>query len=166
LNLGLKYAKGDIHILANNDLIFHKGWSQIGELMQLNNFHSASVLSQSHNGFEVGDYVYEGYTIGKHLTGWCIFVDKYCIEQIGRLDESVNFWYSDDLYACQIKAEGIRHGLFCNCQVDHITSRTLVKQSSNVQRIYQNGQLTKFKQRQRYYAQRELLLQNNSQVVS
>ena len=27
LNIGLKYAKNDIHILANNDLIFHPGWS-------------------------------------------------------------------------------------------------------------------------------------------
>ena len=34
LNMGLKYAKGDIHILANNDLVFHKGWSRIGDLMK------------------------------------------------------------------------------------------------------------------------------------
>src|SRR5665648_800354 len=41
LNLGLKHAKGDVHILANNDLIFKPGWSKIGELMKLNGYHSA-----------------------------------------------------------------------------------------------------------------------------
>ena len=47
LNMGLKHSKGDVHILANNDLIFHPGWSQIGELMKVNDYHSASILSQS-----------------------------------------------------------------------------------------------------------------------
>jgi glycosyltransferase involved in cell wall biosynthesis len=157
LNLGLKYAKGDVHILANNDLIFHEGWSKIGELMKLNDYHSACVLSQSHNGFERGDLVYDGYEIGKQLTGWCMFLDNYCLEKIGKLDETVSFWYSDNLYACQLQAAGIKHGLFCNCQVDHITSRTLVKQSQRVQRKYQIGEFSKFKQRERYYAQRKVI---------
>jgi hypothetical protein len=155
LNLGLKYAKGDVHILANNDLIFYKGWSQIGPLMQVNNYHSASVLSQNTKGYERGNFIYEGYEIGRHLTGWCLFMDKFCREKIGTLDESVSFWYSDDLYVCQLKAAGIKHGLFCNLRVDHITSRTLAKQSTAVQRRYQTGELRKFKIRQEYYATRK-----------
>jgi hypothetical protein len=154
LNLGLENVKGNIHILANNDLIFHKGWSDIGGLMISNGYHSASILSQSINGFQRGDFVYEGYTIGKHLTGWCIFMDKYCHEKIGQLDETCSFWYSDNLYACQLMKAGIKHGLFCNLQVDHITSQTLVKQNSRLQRRYQLGELGKFKQRERYYAKR------------
>ena len=47
LNIGLKYAKGDVHILANNDLIFHKGWSRIGDMMKEYGYHSASALNQS-----------------------------------------------------------------------------------------------------------------------
>jgi glycosyltransferase involved in cell wall biosynthesis len=152
LNMGLKYAKGDIHILANNDIIFHKGWSQIGELMQINGYHSASAISSGHKGFTKGDLIYEGYEIGKHLTGWCIFIDKFCLSAIGSLDETVAFWYSDDLYALQIKKVGIIHGLFCNIQVDHITSRTLVKQPSVIQRKYQIGEVYKFNQRKKYYA--------------
>lgn len=154
LNLGLKYAKGDIRILANNDLIFHEGWSKIGELMQLNDYHSASVLSQAVNGFQRGDFIFEGYEIGKHLTGWCIFMDKYCQDKIGKLDEAVAFWYSDNLYAAQIKAAGIRHGLFCNIQVDHLTSLTLAKQPSSVQRMYQIGEKGKYIQRLREYAKK------------
>ena len=157
LNLGLKHAKGDVHILANNDLIFHEGWSQIGDLMQVNGYHSASVLSQTINGFQRGDFIYEGYMIGQHIAGWCIFLDKYCLDKIGQLDESVHFWYSDDLYACQLRVAGIKHGLFCNLRVDHLTSRTLIKQKSSIQRQYQISELGKFKQRQRYYASRERL---------
>lgn len=150
LNLGLKHAKGDIQILANNDLIFQPGWSKIGELMQLNGYHSASAIS----GAEQGDILYEGYEIGRFLNGWCIFLDKYCLDKIGQLDETCTFWYSDNLYGCQIKAVGIKHVLFCNCRVDHLTSQTLLKQSSHVKRLYQNGELTKFKIREKHYAQR------------
>jgi glycosyltransferase involved in cell wall biosynthesis len=157
LNLGLKYAKGDVHILANNDILFHKGWSVIGEQMKTNDYHSACVLSQDprQGQFQRGDFIYDGYEIGKHLVGWCIFLDRYCVEKIGKLDETVRFWYSDDIYACQLKEAGIKHVLFCNCRVDHLTSRTLVKQPSRIQRYYQIGELGKFKQRQKYYASRE-----------
>jgi len=167
LNLGLKHAKGDIHILANNDLIFHKGWSVIGESMERNGYHSASVLSQDarQKDFQRGDYVYEGYYVGRHLTGWCIFVDRYCIQEIGKLDESVSFWYSDDLYACQLRAHGIRHGLFCNVQVDHITSATLSRQASSVQRLYQRGELHKFTLRQKYYGEIERVRNNHTENI-
>jgi glycosyltransferase involved in cell wall biosynthesis len=151
LNLGLKYAKGDVHILANNDIIFHKGWSVIGDLMKSNDYHSASAVSSGHKGY-TGNFIYEGYNIGIHLTGWCIFMDKYCLEKIGTLDESVAFWYSDNLYACQLIRAGIRHGLFCNVQVDHMTSKTLKAQNRQIQRMYQLGELGKYKLRQHYYA--------------
>jgi hypothetical protein len=154
LNLGLKHATGDIHILANNDLIFKKGWSQIGDLMQSNNYHSASVMSQHTQGLKRGDFIYEGYEIGKFLTGWCIFVDNYCLERIGKLDETVAFWYSDNIYACQLRAAGIPHGLFCNLRIDHITSKTLTQQSVSLQRKYQIGEQFKFRQREMYYGAR------------
>ena len=44
LNLGLKYAKSDIQILANNDIMFGEGWSKIGSLMRSNGYLSASAL--------------------------------------------------------------------------------------------------------------------------
>jgi hypothetical protein len=152
LNLGLKYINGDVHILANNDLIFHKGWSQIGDLMRVNGYHSASIMSQDTKGFERGDKIYEGYEIGKQLTGWCIFLDNYCLSLIGQLDESVSFWYSDNVYACQLQSVGIKHGLFANLQIDHITSRTLTQLPAFLQRKYQIGEQNKFRQRQFYYS--------------
>lgn len=127
LNQGLNYCKGDIHVLANNDLIFRPGWSKIGDLMLLNGFGSGSALSEDprQRGFQRGDYAYEGYNIGSHLTGWCLFATKETIQKIGKLDETFDFWYSDNVYAEQLRKAGIRHGLFCNVEVDHITSVTL-----------------------------------------
>lgn len=152
LNLGLKYVKGDVYILANNDLIFREGWSKIGELMRLNDYHSASAISGDQLNGHDKSFIYEGYHVGTILNGWCIFIDKFCLDKIGKLDETCNFWYSDNLYACQIEAKGIRHGLFCSCQVDHMVSQTLKKQPSRIQRQYQTGERGKFLQRRKYYA--------------
>lgn len=155
LNLGLEHRKKEIHILANNDIIFHAGWSAIGEMMRNEGYHSASAVSGHQTMFQRGDFVYEGYHVGYILTGWCIFIDDYVIEKIGRLDETCSFWFSDNLYVCQIKAAGIKHGLFTGVQIDHIASKTLYKQSSRKQRHYQIGELQKYNQRSRHYAKRE-----------
>ena len=157
LNMGLDHCRGDVHIMANNDIIFHPGWSKIGELMKANDVHSASAFAGhlTRFGYQEGDRMYEGYNVGYTFTGWCLFADRYCIEQIGRLDETVSFWYSDNLYALQLEEAGIRHAMFCNVKVDHICSKTLQKQPSRIQRQYQLGELGKFMQRKRYYAQRK-----------
>jgi hypothetical protein len=156
LNIGLGYVKGDVHILANNDIIFHAGWSKIGDLMKANNYHSASAKAWHLTMFEDG-HVYEGYNVGYVLTGWCLFVDKYCISQIGKLDESVSFWYSDNLYAHQIEEKGIIHAMFTNVRIDHLCSKTLTRQPSRVQRQFQTGELYKYETRRRYYATRKKL---------
>jgi hypothetical protein len=76
------------------------------------------------------------------------------IEQIGKLDEGVSFWFSDNLYGEQIKAAGIQHALFTNVQVDHIGSATLKKVSTRDKRRYQLGELGKYNERKRYYDSR------------
>jgi len=127
LNKGLERSKADIVILANNDIFFHEGWSAIGRMMIENDFPSACALSKDPRQriFERGDYIYPGYDIGTHIAGWCIFATRECVDKIGRLDEKYDFWYSDNAYAEQLIDNGIRHGLFCNIRVDHITSATL-----------------------------------------
>ena len=131
LNQGLRKAKGDIHILANNDILFTQGWSTIGDTMQANGFLSASALSndQRQRAYKRGDYYYEGYRIGCTLTGWCLFVDRQVIKTIKKLDETYKFWCSDDVYADQLIKNGIRHALICNCTVLHLGSRTLLRES-------------------------------------
>lgn len=163
LNLGLTLKEKQIHILANNDLVFKPGWSGIGETMLLNDYHSASCVSGHQMQFERGDLVYDGYNVGYILTGWCLFVDDYCLNQIGALDpprtnpldESVSFWYSDNLYACQLKTCGIKHGLFTGYQIDHLASKTLNKQAPRIRTKFQNGEMHRYIEREKYYAKRE-----------
>jgi len=129
LNLGLKHRKGDVQILANNDIIFMPGWSSIGETMREYDYLSASALSNHPRQrlFKRGDYAYEGYDICLYVTGWCLFVDRKVWDQIGPLDETYRFWYSDDAYVAQLKRKGIKHYLICNVVVNHYISRTLMK---------------------------------------
>lgn len=148
LNMGLDVAKCDIHILANNDLVFYN-WRSIGEDMIYNGFDSASAWFEG-SRFPQGDYIYEGFAIAEHLTGWCIFITHKALLKIGKLDESVDFWYSDNLYALQLKKHGLRHGLFCNARVDHIGNQTLNTMPIKVKRYFSHGQLAKYN-----YAQRQ-----------
>ena len=145
LNLGINKAKGDVFILANNDIVFHPGWSVIGDLMLSNGFDSASALSNSknHRGLPREDSIYPGFSIGTILTGWCIFVTRNCIKKIERLDERCEFWGADNVYAEQLKEKGLRHGLFCNIRVDHLESSTLRTLPTRVQREYSYGSLQK-----------------------
>jgi GT2 family glycosyltransferase len=142
LNLGLKYAKNKFQILANNDLIFREGWSKIGDIMKVNGYLSASALSndQRQLWFKRGNYAYEGYNIGYQLAGWCIFTDKELWTKIGKLDETHQFWFSDNVYAEQLKKANIKHALICSVVVDHLGSQTLKKQSRDVQRTYTYAQ--------------------------
>lgn len=147
MNLGLKEAVGDVYIIANNDIVFFPGWSQIGDQMIWNGFDSASALSNcpEHRNMEMADKIIPGYDIGRHITGWCIFMTKECYRRIGKLSEEVNFWCSDNIYADQLMEAGLKHGLFCNVRVNHATSMTLRTVSRKLMINYQVDQLKKYK---------------------
>ena len=142
LNLGLKYAKSEFQILANNDIIFRPGWSKIGSIMRANNYLSGSALSQDdrQRHFQRGDFAYEGYFIGWQLAGWCIFCDKNLWPLIGPLSEKHKFWFSDNAYADQLKAKNIPHALICSVTVDHLGSQTLNKLDGRTRMIYTHAE--------------------------
>jgi hypothetical protein len=143
LNMALEVAECDFHILANNDIIFYPGWDVIGEQMIYNGFDSASAWFRG-SLFPQGDFVYEGYNIAQHLTGWCIFITKEAYKKIGKLNEDMEFWYSDNAYALQLQEHGLRHGIFCNVRVDHIGNQTLNTMPIGIKRKYSHGQLPIF----------------------
>ena len=142
LNLGLKYAKSDYQVLCNNDIIFYPGWSKMGDIMKANDYMSASALSndQRQRVCKRGNICYEGYIIGLHLTGWCIFTSKELWPLIGKLNEKHKFWFSDNIYAEQLKQQNIKHALICNIRVDHLGSQTLAKQPRHIQQLYTYSQ--------------------------
>jgi hypothetical protein len=142
LNLGLQHRTGDVQILANNDIVFQKGWSTIGDTMQAQGYLSASALSNHPRQkiFPRGDYAYEGYEICLYMTGWCIFCDKKIWDIIGILDTSYRFWYSDNMYINQLAKNHIKHYLICNVTVLHYLSRTLSKQDYKTKLVLTNAE--------------------------
>lgn len=138
LNMGIREAKGDIFILANNDLIFLPGWSTIGYTMRDNGYLSACALSNDprQRAYPEGDHCFENYVVGHGMAGWCIFADHNLFTKIGELDESYVFWWSDNAYADQLIGNGIKHALICNVRVNHLVSYTLNRVSRRERKEY------------------------------
>ena len=52
------------------------------------------------------------------------------IERIGYLDESVEFYCSDDVYIRQLKENNIKHALVTTSVVNHLEHLTLIKEDA------------------------------------
>lgn len=131
LNEGAKLGDSDHILFCNNDLIFHR--FSIKRLFKgMEKFRSVSpYCNLSHptkmynNPVMSGNVLRPGYQIGGRVAGWAIMMERSVWDEIGGFDEGVDFWYSDNIYADQIRDKGIEHALVCNAFVDHLMSRTL-----------------------------------------
>jgi len=129
MNYGFSLTNSDYVFFCNNDLIFSDGWADACYHVFKMGYDSLSpYCSASHPRFtRTGDYLVSGYQVGFHVSGWCIGVDRKMFKRIGGFNEAVRFWYSDNLYAEQLKIEGVKHALVCNSLVLHLDmgSKTL-----------------------------------------
>ena len=105
---------------CNNDLDFRPYWAE-NIIQSMGN----TYLSASPGRYGMRHGVVEGYEIAKQINGWCIVINRKLMEHIGKMDEGVRFWYSDDIYADQLKTHGIKHILVNHSLVRHLGSRTL-----------------------------------------
>ena len=129
MNEGFKHTKSDYVFFCNNDLVFHDWWADACYQAFAMGYESLSpYCPASHKRYhKSGNHLLEGYRVGFHVSGWCIGVSRKMFERIGGFNEAVRFWYSDNLYAEQLKVENIRHVLVCNALVKHLDmgSKTL-----------------------------------------
>jgi GT2 family glycosyltransferase len=131
--LALKAAKEftpDYFIFANSDLYFHNDCiPEMIRLMEQNGVHSASPYDPWVHGLEhlinPNSKLLEGYLIRYHVAGWCIFTSSKAYQTIEKLNEDVAFWYSDNIYADQLKKAMIPHVLITSAICEHIGSKTL-----------------------------------------
>lgn len=123
LHSSKRKSKSKYIAFCNNDLYFESNWAR-NAVRAMKEYGYLSVSPTSKHIFSG---VIEGYTIGRQLLGWCIIVDTCIFDKIGKFDESVNFWYSDDVYAHQLRKAGIKHALVGNSRVIHLLSRTMKK---------------------------------------
>lgn len=121
-NMAAGVGKAEWIMVANNDLTFTDGW--------LHNLISADhpVVSPHEpndprqkdiQGNEQGD------TCGTHFSGWCFMIKRSLWEQIGKFDEDVSFWCSDDVVIEQVKAVGVMPMIVKDSIVHHNVSATL-----------------------------------------
>lgn len=130
LNMGLKNTESNWVVLANNDLIFKKGW--MTEIIIAHNirkdiesFSPWNDMWDWHRRYygDVYPDILEGHRIGIELAGWCIVARRRIFERV-KLSERVDFWYSDNVYADDLLTHGIKHALVTGSKVDHIVSQT------------------------------------------
>jgi len=128
LNLGIDKASGDHFVLSNNDVVYDV--NAITELLSVHKIHpkiqSFSPYDKRSNKLPnqvVSDNKYIiGYDIQKHLTGWCIIVNKNVFKKIKKLDETFDFYYADFDYAMQLRQHNICHALVSQMKVAHLES--------------------------------------------
>lgn len=123
LNIGLQYCSSDYIAFCNNDLLYNWHW-----LTNIIYWFDRGYHSASPNPKTMGEKaIREGYRIQKEVLGWCIVCTSKLIKKIGKLDEVCKFWYSDNVYAEQIKRAGFKHILVNDSYVKHLGSKTLLK---------------------------------------
>jgi len=142
LNYGIDRTKNEYIVSCNNDLVFHKGW--FSEIYKHKDVADSFSPWNNHGGwhkklFETFDNEYqEGYRTSYEITGWC-FVTKRKVFDSFRLDEQVDFFYSDNLYADDLVIYNHKHILVRKSLVDHMTSVTYKGLSAQKQTDMVNG---------------------------
>ncbi len=147
MNIGIGMTNGDYVCLCNNDLIFQPKWcTNMLQAMQQQFLLSASPLCPKTQGatFKEGPAIDYGYSNARHLSGWCIFTDRFLYDIIGPIDEDFPFWFADNAYAEQLKKHKVKHALIRNSWVEHKGSRTLKNLDPNTRDAYTLGLIKKF----------------------
>lgn len=121
-NEGASLGKAEWIMIANNDLTFHDGWLHhlIAADHPVVSPHEPNDPRQKHiEANTTGD------VCGTHFSGWCFMIKRSLWEQIGKFDEDVSFWCSDDVVIEQVKAAGVMPMVVKDSVVDHNVSVTL-----------------------------------------
>lgn len=129
-NQGASLGKAEWIMIANNDLTFHDGWLHhlLAADHPIVSPHEPNDPRQADiKGNEQGD------TTGTHLSGWCFMIKRELWEQIGKFDEDVTFWCSDDVVIEQVKKVGVLPMIVKDSIVDHNVSITLRREPTKQQ---------------------------------
>jgi len=129
INIGLKNSNNEYVCIANNDLLFHKGWASkiIDSMASDPSLASASPycsLFHPRVGITKNSGLHYGYEIRRQVAGWCLFTRRSTLNIIGPFDENLYFWFCDNDYANMLKKHRLKHALVTNSIVDHLDGTT------------------------------------------
>lgn len=122
-NEAIKLCDNELIGVFNNDVIFSESWLDEILKQDIKDIYSCSPISltsHSQREFNGLKQPIEGYEIAKHLSGWAIVFTRELWLKISGLSEIVKFWCSDDVYAKQLQAHGIKHYLIPTSIVNHV----------------------------------------------
>lgn len=125
LNYGASKCKSEYIGFFNNDVFAKKNWCEttISDMRKYKTY-SCSPYSSNIKRLTTKDIMH-GYGIRQQLFGWAIFMHKSVYKKIKGFNTDVEFWYSDNVYADQLKKAGIKHMVCYNSIVDHLENKTL-----------------------------------------
>jgi glycosyltransferase involved in cell wall biosynthesis len=103
--------------IFNNDIEFTEDW-YIEISKYFDKYQSLSPRCMYFNKTSKG--AKQGYKLREHLNGWAIILNRSILKKIGKFNEDVSFWRSDDIYAQQLKKAGIKHALISDSIVNHL----------------------------------------------
>jgi len=141
-NYGISKTKNKIVGVFNNDIVFKKDW--FSELKKgFKDYDCLSprceIANKKTKGFK------EGYKLRVHLNGWAIIFKRSILKKTGKLNETVEFWRCDDVFAEQLKIHNIKHALASESIVNHLNSITLKTLSPKVRKRLTYDQFHMFK---------------------
>lgn len=133
-------------VIANNDLIFHPGW--LSKLLETN-YPVMSPRNPKDSRQKNVAVNLSGYDNFINFSGWCYMMKRSIWEDIGGLDECVDFWCSDDVVIEQLKKIGVPPMVVSSSTVEHLASQTLARASDKQNLMY--GGVHQFVQKYGYH---------------
>lgn len=121
-NRGARRGNAEWIVFANNDLRFDSNWL---DALLVANHPLVSPKSPNDPRQRLINRNVKGYTNPQHLSGWCFMIKRSLWKQFGGLDESFNFWCSDDATIEQARQAGVEPMLVPLSVVHHLGSVTL-----------------------------------------
>jgi len=121
-NRGAQQGNAKWIMVANNDLIFERGW--LKELLAVNH----PVVSPKNPGDDRQEHITvntTGYENGSHFSGWCFMISRDLWRRIDGFDDCVSFWCSDDVVVEQVRRCNVAPMLVPSARVRHLVSKTL-----------------------------------------
>ncbi|TLV03303.1 glycosyltransferase family 2 protein [Dyadobacter luticola] len=138
MNIGIGMTKSKYVCIANNDLIFHKGWAT--EILNafesdpdLQSVSPACSIHHPEQGIALNSGLHYGYEVRRELIGWCILFKRDMLKITGKLDPAFKFWFADNDYGNTLEKYKLKHALVTSSIVDHLESRTLKTKTTKEQ---------------------------------
>jgi len=140
-NTGIIRGRAPWICVANNDLVFQRGWFHQMMLLKHDAMSPINPGDKRQANIRIPE---KGYTVGRHFSGWCFVMRRTVWEQIGGLDEDFPFWCADNATVEQLKAKNIQSMLVPASQVRHLASETLITFDQSIRDELTTAQVRKF----------------------